>query len=78
MWGGDDRVIVRGTDSPKIRLRVVGGAGDDVFVDSTRTGGVRFYDDRGRNAAEGSRPFTHQRQALPGVGRQRHQPIPSA
>ncbi len=58
MWGGDDRVIVRGTDSPNIRLRVVGGAGDDVFVDSTRTGGVRFYDDRGHNVAEGSRPFS--------------------
>ncbi len=55
MWGGDDRIVVRGADAPRIRLRVVGGAGDDRFVDSTRTGGVRFYDDRGRNIAEGSR-----------------------
>ena len=55
MWGGDDQVLVRGTDAPKTRLRVVGGAGDDRFVDSTRSGGVRFYDDQGRNVAEGSR-----------------------
>ena len=53
--GGDDQVLVRGADAPKIRLKVVGGAGDDQFVDSTRTGGVRFYDARGRNVAEGSR-----------------------
>ena len=55
MWGGDDRVVVRGADAPRIRFRVVGGAGDDRFLDSTRTGGSRFYDDRGRNTAEGSR-----------------------
>jgi hypothetical protein len=58
MWGGDDRVVVRGADAPGIRLRVVGGAGDDEFVDSTRTGGVRFYDDRGRNSTEGTRRVT--------------------
>jgi len=55
MWGGDDQVVVRGADASKIRVRVVGGAGDDLFVDSTRTGGTRFYDDRGRNTAGGSR-----------------------
>jgi hypothetical protein len=55
MWGGDDQVVVRGADAPRIRLRVVGGAGDDLFVDSSRAGGVRFYDDQGRNTAEGSR-----------------------
>ena len=66
MWGGDDRVIVRGTDTPNIRLRVVGGPGDDVFVDSTRTGGVRFYDDSGTQrrrrepAASASTPSLYQ------------------
>src|SRR5262249_6963614 len=55
MWGGDDRVIVRGTAAPSIRFRVVGGAGNDQFVDSTRTGGARFYDDLGQNTTEGSR-----------------------
>ena len=52
MWGGDDRVIVRGADAPKIRLRVVGGAGDDRFVDSTRTGGVQVL----RRSGHGTRP----------------------
>jgi hypothetical protein len=58
MWGSDDQVIVRGTATPKIRLRVVGGEGDDAFVDSTRSDGVRFYDDRGSNAVEGSHPVS--------------------
>jgi hypothetical protein len=57
LWGGDDEVVVRGSDTPKIRLRVVGGPGDDRFVDSTRGDGVRFYDDRGDNTSEGSRPL---------------------
>jgi hypothetical protein len=55
MWGGDDRVLLRGDSTPRIRVRVVGGEGDDVFVDSTRSGGVKLYDDRGRNTAEGLR-----------------------
>ncbi len=58
MWGGDDQVIVRGADTPEIRLRVIGGVGDDRFVDSTRSGGVHYYDDRGRNTAEGTRHVT--------------------
>jgi hypothetical protein len=55
MWGGDDRVTIRGNPSPHIKLRVIGGQGNDVFVDSTRTGGITFYDDRGTNEVEGSR-----------------------
>ena len=57
MWGGADRVVVRGDDPSAIRLRVVSGAGDDVLVDSTGTGGTRFYDDQGTNSTEGSRPI---------------------
>jgi hypothetical protein len=55
MWGGDDQVIVRGADTPRITLRVVGGGGDDRFVDSTRTGRLKLYDDQSRNTAEGER-----------------------
>ena len=58
MWGGDDRVVVRGTEPSAIRLRVVGGAGDDALVDSTASGGTRFYDDLGNNVTEGSRPIS--------------------
>jgi hypothetical protein len=64
MWGGDDSVVVRGADAPNIRLRVVGGPGDEVFVDSTRSGGIHFYDDSGHTTAEGSRHF--------GVNTKRH------
>ncbi len=48
MHGGDDRVLIRG-DGSGIKLRFIGGAGDDVLVDSSRTGGVLFY------AADGDR-----------------------
>ena len=54
VWGGDDRVVVRGADTPNIRLRVVGGPGDDVFTDSTRSGGIRFYDDSGHRPPKGA------------------------
>jgi len=49
VWGGNDSVIVRGNAGERIRLKVVGGGGDDVFVDSSTAGRVRFYDDSGRS-----------------------------
>ena len=55
LWGGDDQVTVRGAPAPRIGIRVVGGAGSDVFIDSTRSGSVHFYDDRGRTTSEGTR-----------------------
>jgi hypothetical protein len=57
-WGGDDRVVVRGAQPSNIRLRVVSGAGDDVLVDSTSTGGTRYYDDQGSNVTQGIRPIS--------------------
>jgi len=55
MWGGDDRVTVLGSTAPDITLRIIGGDGDDVFVDSTSTGRVKFYDDKGSNSIESTR-----------------------
>jgi hypothetical protein len=55
VFGGDDRVVMRGDGDPRITLRVVGGAGNDELVDSTRTGGVAFYDDAGDNRVTGLR-----------------------
>jgi len=49
MRGGDDRVVVRGAGNPGITLRIIGGEGNDELIDSTRTGGVRFYDAAGTN-----------------------------
>jgi hypothetical protein len=48
LYGGNDRVIVRGSGSGPL-VRVIGGGDDDVFVDSSSGGAVRFYDDRGAN-----------------------------
>jgi hypothetical protein len=45
--GGDDRVIITGGKGP-IRLRVIGGVGNDVLDDS-QGGGSRLSDDRGAN-----------------------------
>lgn len=45
---GADRAVVRGTRNDAILVRVVGGPGDDVLVDSSGTG-VVFYDAEGDN-----------------------------
>lgn len=52
LHGGDDRVEVTGPSSGSIRVRVVGGGGDDVFLDQTSGQNVDFYDDRGTNTVE--------------------------
>lgn len=53
LHGDDDVALVRGPARGKITVRVIGGGGDDVLVDSsTATGSGRrtaFYDDRGHN-----------------------------
>lgn len=48
--GGHDQAVIRGAASPTILVRVVGGEGDDVLVDSA--GGVVFYDAEGDNRIE--------------------------
>jgi hypothetical protein len=59
---GNDRVTVEGKGGP-IRVRVVGGVGDDVLDDS-KGGGTRFYDFEGRSkvvegpgTAQDDRPY---------------------
>jgi hypothetical protein len=71
---GDDRAIVRGSNSGPL-LRILGGAGQDELIDSTNGGRERFYDDPGspeRTAGFGARvdrrPYTAPRknpQTLP-------------
>ncbi|MET0553456.1 MAG: hypothetical protein ABW221_10500 [Vicinamibacteria bacterium] len=46
--GGDDRAVTHGAAASDIKLRVVGGAGNDVLDDSDG-GHSRFYDDAGEN-----------------------------
>jgi hypothetical protein len=50
LLGGDDRAIVRGTGDDRIHVRIVGGRGDDLLLDSEPSGqrsATSFYDDDG-------------------------------
>ncbi len=47
--GGEDRVRIEGAGPATIAVRIVGGGGDDAFVDETDGRGVHVYDDRGDN-----------------------------
>jgi hypothetical protein len=71
LHGGDDRVITRGHKVGGLKVRAIGGPGNDI-VDDTQGGGVRFYDSEGNNAIEGdngtrldSRSFTMPSRPLP-------------
>jgi hypothetical protein len=44
LHGGDDSVYVRGNGSSKLKLRVIGGGGEDAVLDSSAAGGIRLYD----------------------------------
>ena len=48
--GAADSVEVDGEPEGPIKVRVVGGGGDDVLIDRTSGRDVRFYDDAGENA----------------------------
>ncbi len=59
MRGGDDRVRVEGPPGG-IRLRVIGGGGDDLLDDS-QCGGARYYDSEGRDRMLGTKDTTWDR-----------------
>ncbi|MGH7554059.1 MAG: hypothetical protein ACREMQ_13640, partial [Longimicrobiales bacterium] len=48
LQGGDDIASVHGAGDG-IVIRVIGGGGDDVLIDSSPTAGAHLYDDRGQN-----------------------------
>jgi len=67
LLGGDDRVRSVGRGPMDIRVRVIGGDGNDVLDDS-RGGGVRFYDTNGENGVrKGPGTRVDERQWLPPV-----------
>ena len=51
--GGNDRAVVRGAGSGRPLVRIIGGGGDDVLMDSSTVGSggsrIALYDDRGEN-----------------------------
>lgn len=50
LHGGDDETVVEGASGRNgIKVRVIGGGGDDVFEDRGRGAQTAFYDDRGEN-----------------------------
>jgi hypothetical protein len=53
LHAGDDRVLVQGSDRLPIKVRVIGGEGDDEYRFLSRTGNVRLYDQHGRNVVSG-------------------------
>lgn len=53
-FGGDDIVTVRGAPTSQITVRVIGGKGDDVMVDSAGGGATALYDSEGKNRFAGS------------------------
>ena len=52
LQGGNDRVTVEGENRGSPKVRAIGGGGDDRYVITTGAG-VKIYDDRGENVAEG-------------------------
>lgn len=51
LHGGNDRLVAEGSGGGPL-VRVIGGGDDDQF--SVKTGGIRLYDDKGQNRAEGA------------------------
>ncbi len=63
--GGDDRVVSEGHGEPKVKVRVVGGDGNDV-IDDSAAGHTRVYDSsrtarviKGPGTDVSHRPYTH-------------------
>lgn len=55
LYGGDDLAVVRGGDAMPIRVRLVGGAGDDEVRFETDTRGVHVYDEERGARVTGAR-----------------------
>jgi len=71
--GGDDLVTIDGDDGA-IEVRVVGGGGDDVLINTSRAGAgdTHFYDDRGANRVDGPVDFDDRRYERPAATNQAH------
>jgi hypothetical protein len=55
LHGGDDRAVIGGDRGLPIKVRIIGGPGDDEFHFENRTGNVSLYDWRGTNRVTGER-----------------------
>jgi hypothetical protein len=71
--GGDDLATVSG-GSGDVEVRVIGGGGDDRFVNASSAGAnkTHFYDDRGQNRVEGPAHFDDRSYERPPARNQAH------
>ncbi len=53
LHGGDDRAVVRGEGPLPVRIRIIGGPGDDEFDVAAPTRNVHFYDQHGMSRVTG-------------------------
>ncbi|UCF20723.1 MAG: hypothetical protein JSU87_04745 [Gemmatimonadota bacterium] len=65
LHGGNDRAVIQGEQKLPIRVRIIGGEGDDEFHFTSTVAGVRLYDQHGANQITGegstsinSRPYS--------------------
>jgi hypothetical protein len=74
--GGDDRAIVRGARSNDIKIRIIGGDGDDTIVDSIPGGdaALRVYDSTGtdRIVSQGNTTIDRKAYRPPGTDLVQH------
>jgi hypothetical protein len=54
LQGGADHLVVEGQGKGSPTVRVIGGGGDDRYSVGAHEGGIKLYDDRGDNTAQGA------------------------
>jgi hypothetical protein len=55
LHGGDDRIEINGKDELPLKVRILGGDGDDEVHYASATNGVTFYDHAGNNRVSGQK-----------------------
>ncbi|MGD8700763.1 MAG: hypothetical protein PVJ43_15810, partial [Gemmatimonadales bacterium] len=53
LHGGDDRTVIQAPGKLPIKIRIIGGEGDDEYHFQSETGNVQLYDQHGRNVVSG-------------------------
>jgi Omp85 superfamily domain len=77
LGGGNDRALVTGSGSGGPRLRILGEQGQDVLVDSTRSGSEKFYDEPGApSKTEGFAAGVDRRRYAPRISAEKKTPPP--
>ena len=54
LHAGNDRAVIRAEGKLPVRVRIIGGEGDDEFHFASKTGNVHLYDQHGTNSVTGT------------------------